>query len=141
MSSPSLKELRWALTEHLASQLGDAPGDVAVAHLGANVNPPCVLVASGSPYVDRSTYCVDIVRLEALILVGPGSLEAQVDNLDDLIDGVRGALLQPTYDGFRFAFQSVEAVVEFNDRDSAIPGARVHVTIEREHVLNGNPTP
>lgn len=101
---PTAKVLRAELAALLGTSL-----DVAAPPLGANVNPPCVIVEPGEPYFEMSTYCSDILRYEVLVVASPGSQEAQFDNLDDLIDQVRFTLARKSPGGFMFAFQQVSS--------------------------------
>lgn len=98
----NLKDARHLLARVLADGL-----DVTVGPYGGPVNPPCVVTRPAPSYVEATGYCTDKVNLEAVILPGPGEGAATVDALDDLIDKIRGVLLIPLSDGFRFSFAAV----------------------------------
>jgi len=134
--SGSLQELRDALADLLETGL-----DIPIARFGANANPPCIIVRSGNPYLTTSGYGTDHINFEVLLLAGPGSPEAQADTLDELIDQVRFTLLDASYEGYRFAFQSVDEVGIFNDKDQQIPATRVMVMTERQMQRDGSTTP
>ena len=134
--SGSLQELRDALADLLETGL-----DIPIARFGANANPPCIIVRSGNPYLTTSGYGTDHINFEVLLLVGRGSPEAQADTLDELIDQVRFTLLDASYEGYRFGFQSVDEVGIFNDKDQQIPATRVMVMTERQMQRDGSTTP
>lgn len=117
----ALKEIRRELGQLVGANLG-----VVYPTLGANVNPPAVVVQPGSPYLTPSTYGVERVAYEVLVIAGPGDLPAQLDALDDMVDQVRGALR-----GSQFQFMSAEPtdVLPINGTDHLV--TLIHVEHER----------
>lgn len=134
MTQATAKVLRAELAALLGKTL-----DVAAPPLGANINPPCVVVEPGEPYVEMSTYCADVLRYEVLVIAPPGSQDAMYDSLDDLIDQVRWALAVPSPAGFRFAFQQAGApqLIQLTNDSPALLSSVVAVQTERTRDSNG----
>lgn len=123
----ALKEYRRDLAAHLADGLS-----ITAPALGQLVNPPAVVVRSGSPYVEATGYCDDTILLEAVIITEPGDLPAIADALDDLIDLVRPLLKQPSPAGHRYGFREVSGLIEYPvGADRFFPAVVVTVAIER----------
>lgn len=123
----ALKTFRHDLAEHLADGLG-----ITAPKLGQLVNPPAVVVRSGSPYVEPSGYCDDAILLDAVIITEPGDLAAIADALDDLIDLVRPLLRTPSPGGHRYGFREVSGLIEYPiGGDKTMPAVVVTVGIER----------
>lgn len=124
----ALKDLRRDLGTHLAAGL-----DASHAPLGAQVNPPAVVVRSAEEYVVASTYCHDTVLFEAIVITKPGDLPAVMDALDDYIDQVRGTLAGPSAAGHRFGFRGVSGQIRYVSGDQELPAVVVTVAAERDY--------
>jgi hypothetical protein len=123
----SLKEFRHDLTDHLAEGLG-----ATAPKLGAQVNPPAVIVSSGSPYLTASDYCNDAILFAVTIVTAPGDPPAVIDALDDMLDLVRSTTRRISAGGHRYAFREVSGFVDFAVGDDAIlPAVVVTIGIER----------
>lgn len=109
----ALKTIRRAATELLADGLG-----VTVTPLGGNVNPPCVLMTAGSPYVEVLDYTTDRINLVAWVIPDQGQPEAVADALDDLLDLVRTALAQKHAEtGIKFSSVEIGAPERFGEQE------------------------
>lgn len=122
----ALKDIRRDLGDHLAAQL-----EVPHAALGSQLNPPAVVIESGFPYLDTSTYCVDKIAFRAFIVAPSGDLDAVADAIDDLTDKVRPALAKPSPLGLKYGYREVSGQTTYGD--SSLPAVVVAVEIEREH--------
>lgn len=117
----ALKDIRKQLGELVGANLG-----VVYPTLGSNVNPPCIVVQPGTPYLLPDKYATERVAYEVLVIAGPGDLPAQLDALDDMVDQVRGALR-----GSAFQFMSAEPtdILPVNGTDHIV--TLIHVEHER----------
>jgi hypothetical protein len=122
----ALKAYRHDLAAHLADGL-----DATRPKLGAQVNPPAVVVQSGAPYVAASDYCNDSLLFEATIVAPPGDPQAVADALDDLIDLVRSTLRTPSPGNHRYGFREVSGFTTWPSGDELLPAVVVTVGIER----------
>lgn len=123
----ALKEYRHDLAAHLAAGL-----DASKPKLGAQVNPPAVIVSSGTPYLAALDYCTDSILFSATIITKPGDPPAVVDALDDMLDLVRSTLRDPSPAGHRYGFREVSGFVDFAvGEDQTLPAVVVTVAIER----------
>jgi hypothetical protein len=124
----ALKVLRHDLTAHLAAGL-----DVSKPKLGAQVNPPAVVVQAGTPYVAAAPgYCNDGITFEATAIAPPGDPPAVVDALDDLIDLVRSTLRDPSPGGHLYGFQEVSGFTTWPSGDEVLPAVVITIRIERQ---------
>ena len=123
----ALKAFRHDLTAHLAAGL-----DASKPKLGAQVNPPAVVVQAGTPYVAALDYCTDGVLFEATVIAPPGDPAAVVDALDDLIDLVRSTLRDPSPAGHRYRFAEVSGFTTWPQGDEVLPAVVVTVGMERD---------
>jgi hypothetical protein len=123
-----LKTYRHDLSAHLAAGLSAAD-----AALGAQVNPPAVVVeASAAGYVEASGYCTDAILFDATIISKPGDPPAVADALDDMIDQVRSTLRTPSPAGYRYGFRGIGGFITVTSGDRQLPAVVVAVGIERE---------
>lgn len=131
----ALKDVRAELGALLASKL-----NVVSAPLGANVNPPCVVVQPATPYLEPRTYRDDKVTYDVIVVAGPGDPPAQMDSLDDLLDEVRDAVrvLSPSK-SLKFSYEYVEPAALTQIGDNSHLTATVRITHER--FCDGNSTP
>lgn len=120
-----LKTYRQDLGDHIADGL-----EIAHAELGAQLNPPAVVIQHGTPYLTASTYCADAILFEAVIVAPPGDPSAVADALDDLVDEVRVTLRDPSYLGHRYGFREVTGPLAYGDKD--FPAVAVLIGIERD---------
>lgn len=120
----ALKELRRNLGDTLAAGLS-----ITHAPLGAQVNPPAVVVDADFPYLTPAGYCVDGISFVATIITKPGDPEAVRDALDDIIDNVRRTLL-----GTPYAFREVSGRVDISLGESVLPAVNVTVATERDTI-------
>lgn len=120
-----LKTFRQDLGDHIADGL-----DIAHAPLGAQLNPPAVVIQHGFPYLTASTYCADAIQFQAVIVAPPGDPAAVADALDDLVDLVRITLGAPSYLGHRYGFEEVSGPLTYGDKD--FPAVAVTIGIERD---------
>jgi hypothetical protein len=124
----ALKAYRHDLAAHLADGL-----DATRPKLGAQVNPPAVVVQSGAPYVAASDYCNDSLLFEATIVAPPpGDPSAVVDALDDLIDSVRATLRGQSSGGHLYRFVEVSGFTTWPSGDEVLPAVVVTAEIIRE---------
>lgn len=124
-----LKTLRHDLTAHLANGLG-----AAATKLGAQVNPPTVIVQPGPEYVTPAPgYCVDGIRFQAVLIPKPGDLAAETDAMDDMVDQVRTTLRSASPGGHTFRFESVSGRVSFTAGEKDFPAVVVGVFYERDN--------
>jgi hypothetical protein len=123
-----LKTYRHDLSAHLAAGL-----HASDAALGAQVNPPAVVVeSSGSGYVTASGYCTDEILFDATLISKPGDPPAVADALDDMIDLVRGTLRTSSPAGKKYGFRGVGGFVNITSGDRQLPAVVVQVGIQRE---------
>jgi len=122
----ALKTYRHDLADHLADGL-----DITATPLGGQVNPPTVIVQPGSSYVTAIDYCTDAVMFDVTVITKPGDLAAEIDALDDLVDGIRSTLRAPSAAGYRYSFQGVTGRVAFNSGERDYPAAIATVRYER----------
>ena len=122
----ALKEFRADLTSHLADGLG-----VAGPALGAQVNPPLVLVRPADPYLTLATYCEDALAFEAVVIAPPGDPPAVMDALDDLIDLIRATLRVESTGGHKYALQTISGHGEYPYGDKSYPAVIAAVNIVR----------
>jgi hypothetical protein len=122
----ALREFRHDLANHLAAGL-----EAAAAPLGAQVNPPAVVVQPGVQYVTASTYCEDAIAFDVFVIPTPGDVPAVMDALDDLIDRVRSTLRTTSPEGHRYSFQGVGGLVTYAVGDRDYPAVTVSVIAER----------
>lgn len=123
----ALKAYRADLAAHLAAEL-----DITAPKLGALVNPPAVVVGSGSPYLTGLDYCTDAILFDVTLITTPGDPPAVADALDDFIDLVRPVLKQASPGGHRYALREVSGFVEFPvGDDKTLPAVVISIGIER----------
>lgn len=122
----ALRAYREDLTDHLADGLGATKPKV-----GAQINPPAVVVQAGTPYVAAIDYCNDALLFQATIVAPPGDAPAVVDALDDLIDEIRSTLRAPSSGGHRYGFREVSEFTTWPQGDELLPAVVVTVAIER----------
>jgi hypothetical protein len=122
----ALKVYRHDLAAHIAAEL-----DITAPKLGAQINPPAVIVQSGTPYIEASGYCDDAILLDAVLITTPGDPPAVADALDDFIDLIRPALREPSPANHRYGFRSVSGLIEFPVGEATLPAVIVTVAIER----------
>ena len=124
----ALKEFRADLTAHLAEGL-----QVAGPALGAQVNPPLVLVRAADPYLSVADgYCTDALGFEAVVIAPPGDPPAVMDALDDLIDGIRATLREASTGGHKYGLQTISGHGEYPYGDRSYPAVIASVIIKRE---------
>jgi predicted alpha/beta hydrolase family esterase len=124
----ALKAYRHDLTAHLADGL-----DASRPKLGAQINPPAVVVQAGTPYVAAAPgYCNDGVTFEATVIAPAGDPPAVVDALDDLIDLVRATLRDPSSAGHQYGFQEVSGFTTWPSGDEVLPAVTITIYIERQ---------
>lgn len=118
----TLKQDRADLTDLLAAGLS-----ASAPKLGAQVNPPAVLVSSGTPYVVALDYCTDAVLFAATLVSKPGDPPAVVDALDDMIDLVRSTLR-----GSRFRFIEISGFIDVPiGEEQSLPAVVISIGMER----------
>lgn len=124
----ALKTFRADLTAHLAAGLG-----ATAPKLGALVNPPAVIVQSGTPYVAALDYCNDAITFEVTVVTKPGDPPAVVDALEDLIDLVRATLRTQSPGGHIYGFREVSGFIEFptGEEGTFLPAVVISVEVER----------
>lgn len=122
----TLKGLRRDLSEHLALGLGAADSS-----LGAQLNPPAVVVQPGDPYVTAASYCQDSILFAVTITGPPGDPPAVADALDDLIDLIRGTLKTKTANNNLFGFREISGFTTYPSGDRDLPAVVVTVGIDR----------
>lgn len=123
----ALKTLRRDLGAHLADGLS-----ATHAPLGALVNPPAVIVRPAPDYVTASTYCLDTIAFEAVVVSKPGDPAAVTDALDDLIDKVRSTLRRKSGQGFAYGFRDVSGPLMYPSGDLEFPAVIVTIRTERD---------
>lgn len=122
-----LREFRHDLTDHLADGLS-----VSKPKLGAQVNPPAVIVGSGTPYVAALDYCNDTLQFAVTIVAKPGDPAAVIDSFDDMLDLVRSTLKTRSTAGHLYRFGEVSGFVDFAvGEDQSLPAVVVTVAVER----------
>ena len=122
----ALKDYRHDLAAHLAAGL-----DVTATPLGAQVNPPTIIVQASSSYVTAVDYCTDGVAFDVAVITKPGDLAAEVDALDDLIDGIRSTLKETSPAGYRYSFRDVSGRIDFTVGERTMPAVVASVVYER----------
>jgi hypothetical protein len=121
----ALKTYRHDLTAHLADGL-----DATKPKLGAQVNPPAVVVQSGTPYVAAEPgYMQDGIRFDVTVIAPPGDPSAVVD---DLIDSVRATLRGQSSGGHLYRFVEVSGFTTWPSGDEVLPAVVVTAEIIRE---------
>ena len=122
----ALRTYRHDLADHLADGLA-----ITATDLGAQVNPPTVIVQPSSTYITAVDYCTDAVVFDVAVITKPGDLAAEIDALDDLTDGIRSTLRTPSSAGFRYSFRGVTGRVTFNSGERDFPAVIATVQYER----------
>ncbi len=127
-----LKSLRADLGQHLAVGLS-----AAHTALGAQLNPPAVLVASSSgTYLAAVDYCADHIEFDVTIAAPPGDSAAVADALDDMIDQVRARCGTRStlglVDGFKYQFVQVGGYTTITSGDDNLPAVVATIAVERQ---------
>lgn len=121
----ALKELRRELGDTLADGLS-----ITHVPLGAQVNPPAVVVDADFPYLTPEPgYCIDGLSFVATIITKPGDPAAVRDALDDIIDAVRQTLART-----RYSLREVSGRVDVSLGESVLPAVNVTVRTERDTI-------
>lgn len=123
----ALKAFRADLADHLADGLS-----IPAAPLGAQTNPPVIVVRSGSSYVTAPDYCLDAIFLDVVLIAPPGDLSAVADELDDLVDLVRPVLKTASPGGHRYRFVEVSGHTTYPVGEKDMPAVVVTVQTERQ---------
>src|SRR5690606_30390844 len=118
-----LAEIRRDLGALLGGKL-----NVVAPDYGGIINPPCVMVVPGRPYLTPSTYDSERVNYDVWLIAGPGETAARLDALDGMVDQVRTALRSLSSKGLRFGWIDVDPPDDFDGQMAAI----VHVIHERD---------
>lgn len=122
-----LKTYRHDLSAHLAAGLSAAD-----AALGAQVNPPAVIVdAAPAGYLTASGYCTDELLFDATLVGKPGDPPAVADALDDMIDQVRTTLLTKSPANRSYGFRGIGGFISITSGDRQLPAVVVSVGIQR----------
>lgn len=83
-------------TERAAIVAALGPLEIPVHdHLPGRAVPPCAMVLHGSPFIDRSdtdSYGHATVHFEVWLVIGPGTNETKLDDLDELLERAITAL-------------------------------------------------
>jgi hypothetical protein len=122
-----LKTLRADLGAHLAAGMNaKAPA------LGAQVNPPAVIITSSpGSYVAATDYCTDHIEFNATLIAPAGDLPAVADALDDMIDTVRTTCRTTSPAGVKYQFVSVGGYQSFQSGDADYRAVTATIAVER----------